>query len=114
MTKKNAIYPLVLTSVDATAIAIDTWTYFDAEGIEGSCFLLRITNDSDADVFISYNGDDRHEFIAAGDTIDMNFQTNSSPSGHVSKVAKWTRLSVQGTAAQAGDVYLSGYYNADF
>jgi len=114
MTQKNMVEPLVLTSVDATAIEIDTWTVFDEDGIEGACFFLRITNDSDADVFISYDGVDRHEYIAAGDTIDVNFQTNSSPSGKVSKVSMWTKIYVQGTAAQAGNVYLAGYYNRDF
>ena len=109
---KNWVYPLVLTSVDAAGIAIDTWTAFNAEGIEEAAFLLRITNDNNNDVYISYNGVDRHEYIEAGGSIDMNFQTNSSPAGYVSKVKKGTVLYVQGVASQGDTVYLSGYYNA--
>ena len=108
---KDFITPIELQTVDATAIAIDTWTAFDADGIEGACFLITINNDSDADVFISYDGVVRHEFIAAGDRLSLNFQTNSSPSGYVAKLARWKKLYVQGTAAQAGNVYLSGYYS---
>jgi len=109
---KNYVYPLVLTSVDAAGIAIDTWTAFDVDGIEEAVFLMRITNDNANDVYISYNGVDRHKFIGAGDSVDMNFQTNSSPSGDVSKVKKGTVLYVQGVASQGDTVYLAGYYNA--
>lgn len=108
---KNFVTPIELQSVDGTAIAADTWTAFDADGIEGNCFLISVNNDSDADVFISYNGVTRHEFVAAGERFNFDFQTNASPSGEVAKLRKWTKLYVQGTAAQAGNIYLSGYYN---
>ena len=108
---RDYITPLELQTVDATTIAIGTWTAFDAEGVEGVCFLITINNDSDADVFISYDGATRHEFVAAGDRLTINFQTNASILGEIAKLRKWTKLYVQGTAAQAGNIYLSGYYN---
>ena len=114
MAQRNSVSALGLTSVDGTAITIGTWTAFDADGIEGSCFYIRINNDSDADVFISFDGATRHEFVAAGDKLDLSFQSNSAPSGYVSILKKWTKLYVQGNAAQAGEIYLSGYYNSDF
>ena len=108
---KNFVTPIELQTVDGTAIAIDTWTAFDADGIEGNCFLISVNNDSDTDVFISYDGATRNEFVAAGERFNLNFQTNASPSGEVAKLKKWQKLWVQGTAAQAGNIYLSGYFN---
>ena len=110
MAQTNRIKPLVLTTVDTSEISAITWIAFDDDGIEGACFFLRITNDSDTDVIITYNGADDHEFIAADSTIEVNFQTNSSPSGYVSKLKKGTVISVSGSAG-TGLVYLAGYYN---
>ena len=113
MSQRNWVVPLVLTSVDTVGIAINTWSDF-ATGIEGSCFMVRISNDSDTDVFISFNGgDDRHEFIPAGDTISVNFQSNASPPSNIAKLRFGTQLSVQGVAG-TGLVYLAGYYNEPF
>lgn len=112
MSQKNNVIPLILSSLDATKIGAGTWSTFDP--LTGACFWLRIINNSDTDVFISYNGSDRHEYIKAGDSIECNFQTNSSPSNKVAKVKKGTIIYVQGSPAQGGDIYLAGYYNDKF
>jgi S-methylmethionine-dependent homocysteine/selenocysteine methylase len=111
MAQKDWVYPLVLTSVDTAGIAVDTWTAFSASGIEEDVSMIRLTNDSDTDVYISFNGADDHEYIPAGETIEVNFQANSSPPNYRSMLKKGTVLSVQGVAG-TGLVYLSGYYNA--
>jgi len=108
--QQNWVYPLILTSVDAAGITGATWVAFDEDGIEGSCFMIRITNDSDTDVSISFNGDDEHEYVPSGDTIEVNFQANASPPNYVAKLKEGTVISVQGAAGQ-GFIYLSGYYN---
>ena len=112
MSQRNWVYPLVLTSVNTAAIAADTWTAFDAGGIEADCFMIRITNDSDTDVYISWNAADDHEYIPAGDTIEVNFQANASPPGYIAKIKKGSILYVQGVAG-TGYVYLAGYYNTN-
>jgi len=108
---QNYIVPIPLGTIDVTTITAITWTAFDTGAIPGACFMLRITNDSDSDIFISYDGVGYHEYIASGDRIEINFQTNSSPSGYVSKVKKGTILYVQGEVGQTGNIYLAGYYN---
>ena len=112
MAQKNSVKPLLLTTVNTAGISAITWVPFST-GIEGECFFFRITNDSDTDVFISFDSANRHEFLSSGDTIEINFQTNSSPSNYVSKVRLGTIISVQGVAG-TGLVYLAGYYNEKF
>ena len=75
--------------------------------------MLRITNESNTDVFISYDGVNEHEFLHADEKIEINFQTNSSPSGYVSKIKLGTVLYVSGVAG-VGLVYLAGYYNKTY
>ena len=112
MSQTNRIASLILTSIDATTIAIDTWTPFDIDGLENPCVFLCVTNMCSHNVFISYDGVNRHEIVTPWDKVVINFQTNSSPGGYVSKVKKNNVLYIQGTADQkGGDIYLSGYYN---
>jgi hypothetical protein len=110
MSQRNWVYPLIITSVDTAGIAADTWTAFDTAGFEVSPFMISINNDSNTDIFISWNGTDRHEFIATDRRLDVNFQTNASPPNFVSKPKLGQVLYVQGVAG-VGLVYLSGYYN---
>jgi len=109
MSQKDTVSPLLLTDVNTAATAIDTWTAF-SDGIEGACFMIRITNDSDTDVYISYDGSTRHEYVPSDESIEISFQDNSSPGNGIAKLKKGTILSVQGTAG-TGLVYLSGYFN---
>jgi len=108
---KDYVKAITMQNVDSTGIAIDTWTAFDTGGIEEACFFIRITNDSDTNVFISYDGINDHEYVQDGNRIDINIQTNSSPGNYVAKLRKGTVVYVRGTAGQSGLIYLSGYYN---
>jgi len=115
---KNYISPLILDFIDATTIADDTWTVFDTSGISDPCFMLRITNYCPSTVLISFDGAIAHEVIPTNfgkfpesNSIEVYFQTNSSPSGYVSKIKKGTKIYVQGETAVSGYIYLAGYYN---
>jgi len=110
MAHKDYVYPLVLSSVNTNGIAIDTMTPFDAAGIEEDVFMIRITNDSDTTVYISFNGTDDHECVPDGETIEVNFQANASPPNYKAMLKKGTVLYVNGNPG-TGLVYLAGYYN---
>jgi len=110
MAMSNRVYPIELQSVDAHDVTLITWTPFTIPPIEDACFFLRITNDTAGEMFISFNGVDRHEFILPYSSIEINFQTNASPSNYVSKLKSFSELYVQGLAKD-GDIYLAGYYN---
>jgi len=81
----------------------------DAAGFSEACFLIRITNNSNVDVGVSYDGVNTHDFIPNGDRIDINFQTNSQPSGKVALMAKGTKVYLVGDPG-VGFIWLAGYY----
>ena len=107
---KDYVKAIVMQDVDTASITAGSWLAFDVDGIEKPCFFIRITNDSNTDVFISYNGSDNNEYIPSGGKIEVNFQTNASPGNLVAKLSKRTAIYARGTAG-TGLVYLSGYYN---
>ena len=115
MPQTNRMVPLVLTSINVALMPNDTWVPFNSPaGVDGATSLLHITNDSNTDTFISYDGVHEHEFIRSYKSIDVNFQGNSSPSGDVSKVKNKTVIYAKIKAAFQGQpeyIYLTGYYN---
>jgi len=116
MLQGNCVKPIVLRSVDSSTLAADTWDVITEAGagpkLEGSCFLIRITNDSNKDVILSFDGSNEHEVVLASGSLELNFQTNSSPSAQVSKLRKGTSVYARGVAG-TGLIYLSGYFNAE-
>ena len=107
---KDYVKAITMQSVDSAGIGAGAYTAFDAGGIEQPCFFIRITNDSDTNIFVSYDGINDHEYVQDGNRIEINTQTNASPGNYVSKISKGTVVYVRGTAG-TGIVYLSGYYN---
>jgi len=105
---KNSVKAIQLKSIDVSTISAITWVAFDE--LEEACSLIRITNNSDTGVLVSFNGTDDHEVVMDGSTVELNLQANSSPNNNVSKIKKGTVLYLSGTAG-TGYVYLSGYYN---
>ena len=80
-------------------------------GLTEACFLLRITNDSNRDLTISYDlGVTDHDYVVSGTSLEINAQTNSSPSGKVALFRKGLPIYVK-AAAGTGYVYIAGYYS---
>lgn len=78
-------------------------------GLEESCFLLRVINDSNVPVLISYDGINAGDYVRAGETLQINAQTNSVNVNSVLHFRKGTTVFVAGNAGM-GDVVLAGYY----
>jgi len=79
-------------------------------GLEEACFLLRIINDSNRDVLVSYDGNANHDYLVAGNTLEINAQANSSPNGDVALFRKGQKIYVK-AAAGTGYVYIAAYFS---
>jgi len=106
---KDFIVPIDLQYVNTAGIGLGGYIPV-GDPIEGSLAFIRITNDSNTDVYISYDGQDDHEYVPAGDKIEEYFQINSTPNNQVAKLKKGTVISIRGNAG-VGYVYIAGYYN---
>ena len=115
MTQINRITPLFLVTINTSDTTDDSWTAVNAEGFEAASFMLRITNDSNKKLLISFDGINPHEWVNYLDRIEINFQTHSSPNNYVSKMRRKTVVYLkefpQKQQFQDGDVYIAGYYN---
>ncbi len=109
MSIKNMILPIPLSTANSAAFAGAYVLLSGAGGVTHPCIMLRIINDSNVDVTISYDGVNDHDFIPANTQLTLNFQTNSQPQNNVCSLAQGTRIYVKG-AAGIGLVYLSGFY----
>lgn len=108
MAFKNQINALSIAGLSATLFN-NTYQQLST-GIAHPCYLLRITNDSDQDVFVSFNGSTGHEFIAAGKTVDFTAPAVSPGVSGVAYFGKGTPVYIKGASAGTGYVYLSGFY----
>jgi hypothetical protein len=111
MSVKNIVLAIPLTSIDSATFT-GVYQPINPNGLDRPCFLIRITNDSNVDVTISGNGTTDNDFIRAGETLQLNFQTNSQPGNYVANLAKGTIIYVKGSAGvgNSGSIYLAGYF----
>jgi len=108
---KDSIKPLLIASLDASTLQAVTYTAINAvaNGLDGPCFMIRITNASSSGVLVSYDGINDHDILLDGHILQLDFQTNSRPGNKVAQLAKGTKVYVRGAAGQ-GNIYLSGWY----
>jgi hypothetical protein len=105
----NRIVAVPLTSILSSAVS-GTYAVINSGGLPSGCAIVRITNNSDQDVTISYDGTTDHDFaLKSGGQINLNFQSNSSPNNNQAYMAQGTKVYVKGTAG-SGSIYLSAYY----
>ena len=106
---KDFIQAIPLTSIDSSTFT-GNYKAINSTGLPNGCSLIRITNDSNRDVLVSYDGVLDHDYIVAGDKLELNLQANSLPTGCVAQLKQGTVVHVA-AAAGTGYVYLAGYYS---
>ena len=110
---KNFIQALALDSIDSATFT-GALQAINPAGNTEACVILRIINDSDVDIEVSYDGITDHDYIRAGETLILDFQTNAQPNSKISKLKKGTVVWVASTTgAGTGLVYLAGYYQPE-
>ena len=108
MAAKNRVNNITLTSIDSATFT-GALQVINTNGLDESCFLIRIINNSDKDITISYDGLIDHDFVGTLSTLQLPAQSNAQPSSFISNISKGTKVYVKG-AAGTGLVYLAGYY----
>jgi len=110
MSLKNSVSLILLTSIDSATIAVINYTAINPTGLGAPCFLIRIINNSNEDITVSFDGINDNEFVPKTSYIAINTQTNAAPNNYVSKFSQGTKIYVRGTAG-IGLIYLAGYYS---
>lgn len=104
----NFVASMEMQSFNIAGLAAG-FTAVDVDGIESHLLILRIINDSNKAVIVSYDGVTDHDIIPAGTNVTYNLQSNSEPQNWVYQLKEGTVFWVRG-AAGAGFIYFSGWY----
>jgi len=107
---KNFIEAIEMTSIDSATFTGNLQA-LNTDGLDEACTMIRITNNSDRDITISYDGVTEHDFLRSDDKLELNLQANSQSAGYISKMKQGTVVYVAGLAGGTGLIYLAGYYN---
>ena len=89
MIAKNSVLAIPMTSHNVADFD-GSFKVINTDGLDEACDMLRITNDSDVDVTISYDGTNSHDFCLLGQVLQL-----PTPIGR-SNFAKGTKVYVEG------------------
>ena len=108
---KNFVKAVQLREYDAAALSGVLDPISDIP-LEGACFLIRIVNNSNTTIQISYDGVVGHDVILPNTALQLDFQTNASPSNYQALLRKGALVWVvsESGLAGVGTIYLIGYY----
>lgn len=106
----NYILPIARATLDSATLA-GAYKAINSTGLANSCSVLRIINDSDTDINVSYDGTTDHDYVKTGETLQLDLQANSTPNSYVSYIRKGTVVYAK-SAAGVGNIYVAGYYQA--
>lgn len=82
-------------------------------GLPFPCFYVRILNDCDEDIYVSYDGGStNNDIVLQGQDLVLSFQNQAQPSNYVCLFPAGFKIWVDSVSGNAGtgNVYLSAYY----
>ena len=109
MAAKDSVLPIALSSFAGTSLST-AYQAINATGFTKSCILIRLINDTNKDLTVSHDGTNNHDFVQAGETLQLPIQSNLLPATGVAQFKKGTVIYIKSDASGTGTAYLSGYY----
>ena len=109
MSVRNSIAAIPLTTFNAAGLGA-AYQAINAGGLDHPCIILRINNASNVTITISYDGVTDHDFLAAGQVVNIDAQTNALPKTNNCSFKKGTVVFVKNAVAGIGSIALAGYY----
>jgi hypothetical protein len=111
MSFTNRIHAIPMATLDGNSLNINSWVRINPTGLLQPCFIIRIINDTDQDISISYDGVNAHDFIQAGATLELSPNPQMHSNNNTSLFHRDLIVYALGATTANGNVYLSGYFN---
>lgn len=109
MAYKNAVKAIPLSTFDSASVS-SSYQAVNTNGLPNSCYMLRIVNDSDKAITVSYDGSTAQEYVAANTTAQLEgVLNNGTPYAQGGIFPLGLIVYIKGTAG-TGTIALSGYY----
>ena len=103
------IKAVVLSQFAASGLTA-SYQPINASGLSNPCYLIRLVNDSNQSVLISYDGTNDHEYMLAGTFYDIYGPTNAIQQSHGGQWPQGTIVYVKSGSSGTGVINLSAYY----
>ncbi len=121
MAHRNAASAIPLSTTAFGDVNNATFTALNSGGLADACFIIRIINDTDGDLLLSYDGGTTtHDRIASINAFTTEPHTLAVPltQNRNGEITEWKNGQVvygmyDGTAATTGNIYISGYDNQE-
>lgn len=107
---QNSYLAIPLTGYDSSLFP-GGYVAINPNGLPNACSTLKIINDSNENIKVSYDGINDHDFVASDTTFEFPTQINAQPNNYVALFSKGTIVYVTLPAAGVGLIYLSGYFS---
>ena len=108
MAVKNALKAIEVQGIASSTIT-GSFQAINPAGLDKACSILRVINDSNKTIAISYDGTTDNDVIPANTVLQLPVQSNAQPNSYRALFAQGTVVYASGTAG-TGSVYVAGYY----
>lgn len=106
---KNSIKAVPMTTFDSSGVTT-SFKPMITGGLAKACYLLRITNASNKDFTISFDGINDADYIFTNTANNIPVVYGAQPNGFTAQFPQGQQVYVKGAAAGTGNIYISGYY----
>jgi hypothetical protein len=105
---KDSIKAIPMVALDTATLA-GAYKAINTDGLPNACGLIRIINDSNTPLTVSYDGVTAHDYVGDGEYIYIVSQLLAQPNNYRALFSKGTKVYVK-SGAGVGYVMLVGYY----
>jgi hypothetical protein len=111
---KNSIQAIALQDVNSNLFGVGPYAELTPLGGLGHpCFYIRILNDSNQDIYVSYDGGvTNNDIVLQAEELILSFQNQAQPNNYTCLFPSNFKVWVESVSGNAGNgfVYLSAYY----
>jgi len=101
--KNKEVIPLVMMVIDASMLEDVSWIPFSDTGFEGDVFSFKITNSSNTEIYVSFDGSEAHDYIEPNSITTYDFSDGRM-------ISKGTKIYINGEPG-IGEIFISGFYD---
>ena len=105
---QNTVKAIPLTTILAAAVPA-AYSAAPQLTLPNAVFFLRIVNQTNNPITISFDGVTDHEYVLSGQVFEINTQTNSLPNNKVGLFSARDTIFIKGAGGGTA-VTISGYY----
>ena len=107
---ENIIQLIPVQGVNTSTFSGTTYYALNPDGLDESCYVIRIINNSNIDIAVSIDDGYRsYEIVPTKTSVSLGDWSGSGMSWEKGKVF-WVRNAASAGGAGTGLIYLSGYY----